>query len=153
VEGIILIIVFAVIANIVRAINARKGAYGQPGRTPAEIFKELRERDSGAASVHQPGTQTSTGTGSQSVNAPGMSGMDSRYIRRQRGQYEPRTYSAQDSGSAAAAAIGSAAISKPMQTARAKSQSVKHKLSFSRDSMLNGIILSEVLGPPKGRRR
>jgi hypothetical protein len=29
----------------------------------------------------------------------------------------------------------------------------KHKLDFSHDSLINGIILSEVLGPPLSRRR
>ena len=43
-------------------------------------------------------------------------------------------------------------ISKPLQVIHIDSVPKQHKLDFSRDSLINGFILSEVLGPPKCRR-
>jgi hypothetical protein len=158
-EGIILIILFAVIANIIRAASVQKGTQGRSGRPPAEIFRELRERDSGTYQTTQSDIETTAGTGSHRVDSPGMAVTDSRSIRKQRGQYESGGYTPSDLSSYATAAPdgfakapGLDVVSKPMQST-AKSRSVKHRISFSRNSMLNGIILSEVLGPPKGRRK
>ncbi|HHU77982.1 MAG: hypothetical protein ACOX27_11510 [Caldicoprobacterales bacterium] len=157
-EFIIFLIIAAVIGNIVKAASQQAQQTGRTGRG-GRGFPEVRPVDTGSRGV--PGSKPA-GYGRYSVGTSGRrtepfsSGGGTDTDKDPDPYYEDeynRFSGESSSGMDPAQPFSESVVSQPMQVERVTKTRYRHRLDFTPDSILNGIIMSEVLGPPKARRR
>ncbi|HHY82176.1 MAG TPA: hypothetical protein GX505_05785 [Clostridiales bacterium] len=155
-EFIIIIIIAAVVGNILKAASQaqRKQTYtgrniNMPGRNiPGGQPMPRYDRQPSEWTMHP------VNTGSEAITDSRK--RESSFVSRRAGFIDDEPVSLELGGyqkidSSQPAYKGG--ISKPLQVIETGITQRRHKLDFSRDSLINGIVLSEVLGPPKSRRK
>ncbi len=141
-EIIILMIVFAVVGNIIKAVGNNRGTSGQPNAgqpNPREIFKELRERSLSS----QPSSDRRTLSGSKPTQPAQTS-------------YEASTdhEGPKERQSLTDYLKAKERISAQMEVISLdESEEAGRKIAFTQDALLSGIIFSEILKPPKAIKR
>lgn len=151
-EVIVIIIVVAVISNIVRAAKMQQSGRqhyptvrmpDMPGFPGANKVPVREVPDAAAGST--PWSQMAGSRGSSTRSFAG---------ERMEAESMPMSYESTSDNYIAGRSITPtvAATTEPIQVLSIDEQKKNHKLDFSESGLLNGIVLSEILGPPKGRR-
>ena len=134
-EIIILIAVIGLIGNIIRGMN--KPQQTTPSQYPMrKIFEDIKLDPIPSISKVQ---RSSFHSPKENRNADFETETDKgRSDFMDRGQYKLNVYKTSEA---------------QQVVSKGERQNLQHKLEFSQDNILNGIIFSEILGPPKSRRR
>lgn len=142
-------IIASVIGSIMKMFTGQQNTQSKPKMDPREIFREFMEGNTGA------GTGTGTGTG---TGAPIYGGTSPKNIQNPVAPQKSMDSLAGQAGLQTTAQTGIQTgtslddVTPPLQVISLDDESGKYNLEITRSSLLNGIIISEILQPPKSKR-